>query len=419
MKSLFVNDEYSRASAAGAAVTMAEAVAKEGVEVFFLAAVQEAGEARSFEANGVKVRLEHVKPYNLRWRSFKIVNNKPAVRAFRKVLDEVKPDVVHFHNVHIHFSFACLKEAKDAGYPVVLAVHDVMPFCNHKMYCFLHEGLTPERPVDYSARFFECLKCQRFRFNPFRNRVLRGILTRHVDAVVPVSEPMGHALEQNGIPYHEVIHNGIDCDDWKPWDEGGTAFRKKHGLQGSKLILHGGRLSYHKGSLHLVRCMTDVLKVVPEAKLLVLGKEGPGLKEIIGEAERAGVKESLAIPGWLDSEALRSAYAAADLVASPSLCFESFNLMNLEGMAMGKPVVASFFGGPSEVVLDGVTGFLVNPLDEKSLSEKINLVLRDADGARRMGEAGRKRAEEGFHIKMAGRKIIRLYQDRLKGMITA
>jgi glycosyltransferase involved in cell wall biosynthesis len=414
MKSLFVNDEYSRASAAGAAVAMAEAVAREGVEVHFLATVQEEGKARSFEANGVKVRLEHVPPYNLRWRAFKILNNKAAVRVFRRVQDEVKPDVVHFHNVHIHFSFACLREAKA---PTVLAVHDVMPFCNHKMYCFLDEDLRPEVPVDYRARFFECLKCQRLRFNPFRNRVIREILTQHVDAVVPVSGPMGHALEQNGIPYHAVIHNGIDCDDWKPWDQGGRAFRHQQGLEGAKLILHGGRLSYHKGSLHLVRCLPAVLKEVPRTRLLVLGRDGPGLDAVRAEAERVGVKECLALPGWLDRDALRGAYAAADLVASPSLCFESFNLMNLEGMAMAKPVITSFFGGPSELVLDGVTGYLVNPLDERALSEKIISVLGDDDRARRMGRAGRERAEQGFQIKMAGRKIKGLYEDRLKGII--
>jgi glycosyltransferase involved in cell wall biosynthesis len=97
-------------------------------------------------------------------------------------------------------------------------------------------------------------------------------------------------------------------------------------------------------------------------------------------------------------------------VASPSLCFESFNLMNLEGMAMGKPVITSYFGGPSEVVLDGITGVLVNPLDRKRLTRGIIDLLTNDAKARNMGKAARRRAEEDFHIRIAGRKIMRLYR---------
>jgi glycosyltransferase involved in cell wall biosynthesis len=86
-------------------------------------------------------------------------------------------------------------------------------------------------------------------------------------------------------------------------------------------------------------------------------------------------------------------------------------------MAMARPVVSSFFGGPSEVVEDGVTGYLVNPLDVKKLSNAITRILRDDSLARALGEAGRRRAEERFDIKKTAESLLNLYENLIKGKI--
>jgi len=71
-------------------------------------------------------------------------------------------------------------------------------------------------------------------------------------------------------------------------------------------------------------------------------------------------------------------------------------LMNLEAMRASKPVVASFWGGPSDVVRDGLTGYLVNPLQSGALADRLTRILQDQESALRMGREGRKRAEESF-----------------------
>ncbi|MHC4942858.1 MAG: glycosyltransferase family 4 protein [Planctomycetota bacterium] len=417
MSVLVVNDAYSRSSAAGAAVQMAEAVAKRGATVHFLATVQDRKEAGTFEEGGITVHRVHVHPYPVRWRAYVTLHNRPAVQALKRKLQELEPQVVHFHNLHIHFSYAALKTAARTGVPVVMTIHDVMPFCYHKMFCFLDEKLAPDQPVDYKTTFMRCMRCTRFRFNPIRNRVIRGILKRHVDRILPVSRPMAEALAQNGIPSHQVVHNGIDMDEWKLPEDGGASFRRKLGLEGSKIVFHGGRLDYLKGGLHLLRALAQARSEVPEVKLVVAGEAGLFQKEMQQHAEALDMSEALIFTGWLSGDDLKSAYAAADVVASPSLCFESFNLMNLEGMAMARPVVSSFFGGPSEVVEDGVTGFLVNPLNVKKLSDAISRILRDESLARTMGEAGRKRAEDRFHIKKTAESLLTLYENLIKGKI--
>jgi glycosyltransferase involved in cell wall biosynthesis len=411
MKILIVNDLFSLSSAAGVAVNTARELAANGLEVHYLATVQKRSEARDFTLDGVQIHLAHVPPYPVRWKAYRSLNNKPAVRVLEKALQEIRPGIVHFHNLHIHFSYAALEAGERAAIPVVLTIHDVMPFCYHKMFCFLHEGLKPDQPVDYRAVFGRCLACTRFRFNPLRNRIIRSRIARHVNRVVAVSTPMKEALEQNRISVDQVIHNGIDCAAWQPTENRGSSFRKAHQLEDCKIILYGGRLDYLKGGLHLVRAVSEFKSRIPKVKLLIPGEGGRFQKEMITLARERGMEDVLVFPGWLDGEELKGAYEAAHVVTSPSLCFESFNLINLEGMAMAKPVVASFFGGPSEVVDNGITGFLVNPLDEKDLSKKISSLLQDESLADQMGRAGRDRVLEWFDIKKTTNHTIKLYED--------
>ncbi len=360
------------------------------------------------------MREVFVPAYPPRRRAWRSLKNRPGVRAFEEGLAAVRPELVHFHNLHIHFSYGALDAARETGASVVLTVHDVMPFCYQKMFCFLDEGAGLESAIDYRAGFFRCLGCTRLGFNPFRNRFIRNAIRRSVDRVMAVSRPMLEALQVNGIPVHGVIHNGIDCTKWRPAADQGAWSRKRFGLEGKKVIFHGGRLDRLKGSLHLVRAVAAFKNRIPGVKLLLPGKMDSFAEEMTALAESLGVRDALIFPGWLEGKALQEAYDAADVVASPSLCFDSFNLINLEGMALGKPVVASFFGGPAEIIEDGVSGFLVNPLNERVLSEKLAALLSDKDLARRMGLAGRRRVEEHFDIKKAAEKTHELYMKILK-----
>ncbi|MGB0333452.1 MAG: glycosyltransferase family 4 protein, partial [Planctomycetota bacterium] len=107
------------------------------------------------------------------------------------------------------------------------------------------------------------------------------------------------------------------------------------------------------------------------------------------QAARLGVEDLVVPTGWLGPDELPLAYAAADVFVTPSLCFDTFGIVNLEAMEQRRPVVATRFGGSMEVVEDGVSGFIENPFDVEAYAERIASLLRD-DGLRaRMGESGR------------------------------
>ena len=110
---------------------------------------------------------------------------------------------------------------------------------------------------------------------------------------------------------------------------------------------------------------------------------------------------------------LQAAYAATDVFATPSICFDTFGLVNLEAMEHGKPVVATVFGGSPEVVQSGSTGFVENPFDVPAFAARVAELLRDPGLRDRMGRAGRDRLLERFTIDRLTRDYLEEYEAAL------
>lgn len=391
------NDLYGRSSAAGVAVRLAEGLAASGHRVVFLATTQRKERAGRSAQGGVDVRQEYTPPYNLRWRAWRSLDNRPGVEAMTAAVSELRPDVVHVHNLHIHLSYAALAAAKAHGAKVVLHVHDIMPVCHQKMFCHLDERLSPGDAPRYRNGPLQCALCVRGRYNPFRNAAIRRVLARDVDRLVAVSDAMGQALADNGIGPSTTVWNGLPLDEREPPPAVVAALAARLHLAGRRVIFYGGRLDRLKGGLELVRALALVRRRVPQAVLLLVGESLPGFSdELEALAHNLGVSDGVLQAGWLTGDELAAAYRLAEVVATPSLCFESFGLLNLEAMLARRPVVASMWGGPSDVVADGTTGFLVNPLQIGALAERLTRLLLDPRLARRLGEAGRARAERLF-----------------------
>ncbi|MGQ0552201.1 MAG: glycosyltransferase family 4 protein [Planctomycetota bacterium] len=413
MRVLLANDLYGRSSAAGVAVLQAEGLAALGHQVGFLATTQAPGAARQQRREGgVQVFLEPTPAYPLRFRAWRSLRNPAGVQAIERVVAEFRPDVVHVHNLHIHLSYAALAAARRHCPRVVLHVHDIMPVCHQKMFCHLDERLQPGDPVVYRNGPLKCALCVRGRYNPFRNRTIRRVLARDVTRLVAVSDAMGAALAQNGIGPCTTISNGLPTETQPASVEQMRALTERLGLAGRRIIFHGGRLDRLKGSLELVHALARLRRSVPDAVLLTVGEALPGFREeLMALALRLGVREAVVEAGWLNGAELRAAYELSAVVATPSLCFESFGLLNLEAMAASKPVVASMWGGPSDVVEDGVTGFLVNPLQVGALAQRLERVLLDPELAQALGRAGRARFEERFSLQAQLDATLRLYRD--------
>jgi len=85
----------------------------------------------------------------------------------------------------------------------------------------------------------------------------------------------------------------------------------------------------------------------------------------------------------------------------------------MEFMALGKPVVATNSGGTAELVVDGVTGFLVAPADPGAVARRVGHLLDHRDEADRMGRAGRRRIRQSFSQEQMVERFVTVYEQVL------
>lgn len=411
MRILILQDDFPPRALGGAGMVslrLAQALQKKGHEIFVITCVQNKDDVGTDTVEGITI-FKIFSKYHSRWRAYISLYNYATVGAVRKIIADVKPGVVHAHNIHEHLSYYCLRIAKQSGAKVFLTAHDVMLFNYGKLVEFidLRDFACPKK-FDYYISALQQIKKYRLRYNPLRNFIIRRYLT-YVDKIIAVSEALKEALTQNGIRNVLVIHNGIDVTEWPNSIENTEKFKVRHGLVGKKVILFCGRLSAAKGGEQAIRMMSELVSTVPEAVLLVAGDINEYAKAMLEKARSSNLDARIIFTGWLSGEELKSAYASSDVVLVPSICFDSFPTVVLEAMACKKPVVASCFGGAYEAVTDEKSGYIVNPFDVTRLANKIVLLVNNPENAFKFGQEAFADVQKKFCLENVVEMYIELY----------
>jgi glycosyltransferase involved in cell wall biosynthesis len=367
-----------------------------------------AGPAQVETRHGISIHKLHSN-YAPRWRAWFGLLNPQTVRPLNLLLRKLKPDVVNAHNVHESLGYHSLVIGQFAGSATVFTAHDVMPFAYTKLTRFI----DPTRPdqldgFDYRLPFGYNWWQMRLRWNPARNLSIRHTMHYYVDERIAVSHELKKALEANDLPPFGVVHNGIDPAVFDVPEAGITVLRQRYKLDGRRVILFGGRLSREKGDAQLLAALRRVKRQVPDVALLVLARPSDYTRQLM--YDNPDLKHELIFGGWLEGAELATAYRLADVVATPSICFDSFPTMNLEGMAAGAPPVTTCFGGAKEAVIDGETGFVINPYDTDTLSDRLIRLLTDETLRERMVGAGRQRVRDQFSLKQQVSAMIDVYE---------
>ncbi len=401
MRVLIINDHYPPEGGGAAQVVknLAGGFSKSGNDVLVLTTHDGDTLEEIFVSNVGRVRFLPIR-YPLRLRSYLSLWNSKTTSYLRRALKEFKPDMVLVHNIHSYFSYRALKILKQFGVPVVLTLHDVMTIAYGKAW-------SREKICDAPWRitWFDNLKKARKQFNPFRSFFIRHYL-KFPDRIFCVSEALRNVLAENGIRTDGVIHNGIDMMDAVCSDVAVRAFVVKHRLEHKKTIVFGGRLTSAKGGRELIDATRHFLKR-SNALIAVVG-DGPELTKLRAMVEQRGIQDEVRFLGKLDNDAMHLLYSVAYCVAVPSISFDSFPTMNLEAMLHKKPIVATCFGGSKEAVVDGETGYIVNPYDISALGSAVEKLLLSPELVRAMGEAGYRRLEDGFTIEYQIKQLVAL-----------
>ncbi len=416
MNILIVSDQFPPEQWGGAASVAsmhASELARRGMSVVVCTVTQDKDAAGWSEFNGIEV-LRIYSKYADRWRAWKSLANFSVLSEFKKTLEKVKPDIVHFHNIHTHISYRSIKTAKKSGAKVFITMHDVMSFHYDKLYTksFVRpENKSVRSTFDYRVRVSDQIQHVKKRYNPFRNIVIKHYL-KYADKIIAVSYALKDALTQNGIQNVTVVHNGIDVSSWRVEDESVAKLKRKLGIEGRSVILVTGRLTGSKGRDVLLGAMADVVKKKPNAVLVAVGDDSNASnKKTSLFINKNGLDDYVVFVPSVPYSDMKYYYSISDVVVVPSVCFDSFPTANLEAMACHKPVIATHFGGSREIVEDGITGYIVNPLDTETLADRIIDIVSDEQKSREFGDTGFNRVSEFFTVSGQIDNIISMYES--------
>lgn len=155
-----------------------------------------------------------------------------------------------------------------------------------------------------------------------------------------------------------------------------------------------GRLAREKGFDRVLRALPAVHERFPDLQLIVAG-DGPERQELETLAANLGIRTYVRFTGWVQRKETPGLINSATVVVVPSRT-EGLPLVALEASIMGRPIVATRVGGLPEIVVDGVTGRLVDGEKPRDLAAALCALLADPDSTAEMGKAARTRTAERF-----------------------
>lgn len=411
MKILFITDwfpPYSTGSAEQIVFNLFNGFRQRGYNTLVVSTVQDKNKVEDGK-NGI-YRI-YVPNYHPRWRPYLSLYNPWVVGKIKKIIKEVKPDVIHAHILHCYTSYHCLKLAKKYCPKVFLTVHDVNLFHYDKFDSYIdRNNLSVQKDFDYHVSWLQELKDSKSKFNPLRRPIIKYYL-KYVNKIFAVSGALQKALLTNGIKNTEVVYNGIDIKKFSISEKEKNIFKIKYNILGKKVVLFGGRLSKQKGGEELISAMSLVIKKIPKVVLLIVASTGGNWGTMNKLISMLQLRDNIILTGWLSPKEMILAYNSANVCVTPSLCLDTFNLMNIEAMAAKKPVIGTCFGGTSEIVVNKETGYIVNPLDIKTLADKIVDLLNNKDKSIKFGEAGYNRVNNFFSIDKFIDKTLEFYNN--------
>jgi glycosyltransferase involved in cell wall biosynthesis len=239
----------------------------------------------------------------------------------------------------------------------------------------------------------------------------RWLLQRGCDHLITVSRALHHELMETyriAAPRVTVIPGAVDDQRFHP-RVNGAPIRAEFGL-GPHTPLVGivARIAPSRGHLLLIEAFAQVHAAIPEARLLIVGK-GEFRPQVERQVRDCGLTEAVLFAGYRQAD-LPEILAALQVFVMLRPGSEGSCRAALEAMAAGKAVVAAAVGALADIVLDGETGLLVDPLSPAALAHAIGRLLRAPDQAQHMGLRGRQRVERCFSRERQVDEVLRLYE---------
>jgi len=388
MNICFFSQEYPPETHVGGIATytynMAGALAKLGHTVHVITSTQDSGQI--YKDNGVWVHRIHNRPF----RPIELSQLKYSYSVARKIIDiNCTFDIVQSSE----FAGEALWYSYTKKYPVVTRL--ATPFfqlrrLNGRFFCGI-------RPI---TNFME--KKQTLRSD--------GIFTSTRALAQTVTDEW--RIDRSRV---DVIPNSVDISRVIKL---GTSKPIPDTLKGIDYLLYFGRLEERKGVHVLANSLPVVFEKIPNISCVFAGSDYKyqdcSMRDYIRK-KCSNYLDRLIFFDNLPQDELFPVVNAARIVILPSL-WEAFGFVCVEAMALGRPVIASSGSGFSEIIEDGISGYLVEPGKSGVLAEKIIHALNDEEGLKGISEGATNRAQD-FEVSKIALKLISYYEKIIESRL--
>jgi glycosyltransferase involved in cell wall biosynthesis len=304
------------------------------------------------KVNGIRIR---------RLKAFKLlpkIEASTVMPSMITALSKEKADIIHAHGYCYFPAYLVALAHHITGIPMVLTTHT-----------------SPESTMLTLSNLY--------------NQMVGKFVLKTTGQIITLAKREAEYLTSIGAKSERisVIPNGIDTNFFSQRTDG-CNFRKKYGIVGNP-ILFVGRLSKIKGLNYLIDAMPEILKETPDAMLVIVGPDFGVETGLRRRVKQLNIEKKVLFTGPLFGDELVDSYAASDLFVLPSIV-ESFPLVLLEAMAMGKPVVATNVGAARNLIQHGVEGFIIKPRRPDQIAKAVISLLKNRNLASKMGDINRK-----------------------------
>jgi glycosyltransferase involved in cell wall biosynthesis len=295
-----------------------------------------------------------------------------CIRATKKVLDQLQPDIVHGQGTERD----CSISAVFSGFPSIITIHGNMR---------LVAAVNGSRPFSY-----EWLAARLETFTIPRSHGVVCITRYTQNAVKDLARKTW------------IVPNAVDKDflDINPVPTG------------EPTILCVAHITHHKNQNALIRALDPLAKRI-QFKLVFLGEGSPADSYGAEFFDLIKTRSWCEYAGFTNRSELKTRLASACLVAMPSL-EENCPMVVLEAMAAGVPIVAAKVGGIPDLIEENVNGIFCDPTDAQSMRTAVASVLEEPEAAQTRAQTAKQQARERFHPQMIAQRHMAIYGEVLR-----
>lgn len=383
-----------------------ETLKKQGHEVYIFAGDAKPYYDESYEYSKYFTKSATAIPKKNKLTHLKVLLNSSyniqARKNLEKMLNEIKPDIVHIHTT-LDISFSVLKPIKKRKIPVIYTFHDTGLLC----------------PALFNTDTINCIKCKGFNvlpctiqkcvngsfiksicfsFKALMERYLGAF--RDIDRYITVSEATKNCLSNYNIDEKKinVLPNFISKNLMVSPSEN----------QESKYFFYAGGIHKIKGIYTLLKAIKYLPK---EIEFHIAGTGNyDDLKNFIEDNKLNNIK----FLGQLTKEQMQEEYKNCISVIMPSEWFETFGMINVEAAIYAKPSISSNIGGLSEVVENNKTGLIFEPKNVEQLKECILKYWNNRELVIEHGKNAREKVLREYNEDVYFEKLLKIYEDVLK-----